>query len=448
MAGTITLVLFFIILFLGFADQSLLFPLVNPLLLDFFQNTSNVVPLGWITFTFTVLSAFSMIIAGIYADRKSRIKLCFAGCLVYGVFSTASILIPEGRLGYIFFFASRALNGVGIGVLVPTIYSLVGDTVSPRRRAAAFGYMSAAVLVGRMAGFLVAGSAAGNWRMAYFSVGVISLVFAFSLLFVKEPERGAQDEELHDVISKGAEYRFRISRQDTKLIRSNKSNFWLIVNFIDVFPGAILIFLIFKYMKDVHNMEPGTVNFVVFVVVVLGAAGALFFGRLGDWGFQRDKRAKVIIALFCNAFPIVFMIFFLKADFWIPAGTSIPEALKISGVLPLILVVGLAVFINQGVNPNWYSSLTDINLPEHRSTIISLASVMDMLGQALGPLIASYTAAIWGLKTAMWSIVIFWGLNIVFWIPVLLNIRKDLNKLHLTLARRAEEMKSQIPDAF
>ncbi len=443
-AGGLSFILFLIVLLIDFADQSLLPPLINTILGDFFQDTANVVPLGWVTFTFTVLSAISMIVAGIYGDRKSRIKICFAGCLVFCVASTLTVFVPHGQMGYTFFFITRALNGIGVGAIIPTIFSLVGDTANPRRRSTAFGFVSAAILVGRMAGFMLAGSFADHWRMAYFMVGVTGLICAIGLLFIPEPKRGAQEEELHRLILEGAEYRFRIVKKDIQHIWANRSNFWLVVNFIDVIPGSILIFLIFKYMKDIHNMETGPVNFVIFLVVIFGALGALLFGRIGDWGFERDRRAKALIALLCNALPILFMILFLLADFWIPDGATLQQTLAVPGVWVLIVTILLAMFINQGVNPNWYSCLTDINLPEHRATMISLASIMDLIGQAVGPLLASYLATVWDLRTAMWSVLVFWGLNIFLWLPVVAHIKKDLASVHSILAQRAVDLRQQL----
>jgi len=442
-AGYLTFALFLAILLMNFADQSMLGPLVNPLLLDFFGNISNVVPLGWVTFVFTLFSAVSMMVAGIFADRRSRKKICLAGCLIYGTFSILTIFTPHGESGYIFYFITRALNGVGIGAIVPTIFSMVGDSVDSRRRSTAFGIISVAILAGRLTGFVVAGSFADQWRTAYFMLGVINLLLAGGLLFIREPKRGGQEEELKELILEGAEYRFRITKKDIRYIWSNKSNFWLIANFIDVFPGAIVLFLIFKYMQDIHNMTPGSVNFVILLVFLAGAAGALVFGRLGDWGFRKDKRGKVWIALFCNSFPILFMLFFLKAKFWIPTGATLSHTLAVPGVWPLVIAIAIAMFINQGVNPNWYSCLTDTNLPEHRATMISLASVMDMVGSAIGPLLAAYIATVWGMKTAMASVLVFWGLNVFLWLPVLRHIRGDLEGIHLKLSRRAQEMKKQ-----
>ncbi len=442
-AGLLTFALFLAILLVDFADQSMLGPLVNPLLLDFFGRTSNVVPLGWVSFAFMILSALSMMTAGFFADRESRKTICFAGCLASGTFSVLTILTPHGGAGYVFFFITRALNGVGIGAIVPAVFSMVGDSVDFRKRSTAFGTISVAVLMGRLAGFVVAGSLASLWRMGYLAVGTANLVLAVGLLLIREPQRGSREAELQGLVLEGAEYRFKITRRDIRTIWANRSNFWLIANFIDVFPGAIITFLIFKYMKDIHNMNASSVNFIILLVFAAGAAGALVFGRLGDWGFQKDRRAKVLIALFCNGFPIVFMAFFLRADFRIPVGAGLAETLAVPGVWPLIVTVAAAVFINQGVNPNWYSCLTDTNLPEHRATIIALASVMDMLGNALGPLWASYIATAWGMKTAMGSVLIFWGLNVFLWLPVLKYIRGDLQSIHGELQKRALEMRGK-----
>jgi MFS family permease len=138
------------------------------------------------------------------------------------------------------------------------------------------------------------------------------------------------------------------------------------------------------------------------------------------------------------------MFIFIKSDFWIPDKTPFLAMLDIPGVVVMIAAVAGAVFLNQGVNPNWYSTLTDVNLPEHRGTMVSMASVMDLLGHALGPLIAAYIASRWGLRTAMKSVILFWGLNILFWLPLLIVIKEDLGKIHGLLIKRAEELKEEL----
>ncbi|MBN2199116.1 MAG: MFS transporter [Candidatus Aminicenantes bacterium] len=435
-----TFLLLLLALLLSFADQSLLSPLLNPLLRDFFGGTSSVVPLGWVSFALTLAMAVSTVASGILSDRGSRKKLVLAGCLLFSLVSALTPLIPHGRAGYALFFAGRALGGLGLGAILPAVFSMVGDAVAAARRGAAFGLVSMSMLVGRMAGFLTAGALAHTWRTAYALVGAAGLLLALALAFAREPRRGAQEEELRDALQAGADYRFRIRRKDFRTLRSVGSNIWLILNFVDVVPGAILVFLIFKFMKDDHNMEAGPVNFIVLLVMIFGALGALLFGRLGDVLFRRDKRARVALALACNALPIVFLVFFITADFRLPEGASLGQALQVPGVWVVLVSVVGAMFVNQGVNPNWYGTLTDVNLPEHRATMVSLASVMDMLGNALGPILASYIALLWDLRAALWAALIIWGLNIVLWLPVLHHVRRDLERRHRLLASRAAEM--------
>jgi len=442
-AGGTSFVLFCLVLVFDYADQGLLSPFVNPLLQDFFRATANVVPLGWVTFTFTLLSAASTIAAGLLADRRSRVRLCVAGGLVYGTFSALTALAPHGTAGFVFFFVTRALNGLGVGLVVPAVFSLVGDLVAPARRATAFGYMSVAMLAGRFGGFAVAGAFDGDWRRAYLLVGAINILLAVGLLAVREPRRGGREDELREAILEGAEYRFRLSPGDIRLLRAARSNFWLVLNFVDVFPGSIVLFLIFKYMKDIHNLEAPAVNFTILVVALSGAAGAIVFGRVGDLGSRKDRRAKVFTALLCNCLPIVFMVLFILSD--VRVGATLAKSLATPGMGALVATIAAAMFINQGVNPNWYGTLTDINLPEHRAAMISLASVMDMIGSAIGPLIGSYIASAWGLKAAMGSVLFFWVVNILFWLPVLAHVRADLARVHETLAARADEMKRSLP---
>jgi MFS family permease len=439
-SGRSAWVLALFVLAFDFADQGLAGPLLNPLLRDFFGRTANVVPLGWVTFAATALSAVSMILSGWLAGRRSRTRTAAAGAFLYAAASLLTALTPHGRPGYTIFLALRAANGVGIGLVIPAVFALAGDVVRPARRASAFGIMSLAMIVGRLAGFAAGGALQDSWRTAYLLSGAVNLLLAAGLVFTREPVRGAGEDELGGVLAEGAEYRYRVRPSDLKLLWNARSNFWLIANFVDALPGSIILFLIFKYMEEVHAVGAAAVDAVLVVVVAAGALGAVVFGRLGDRGFRRDKRARVWTALACNALPIGFMILFLSSRVRVAPGANVAATLASPGLAGLVLTVAAAMFINQGVNPNWYASLTDVNLPEHRAAMISTASVVDLAGNALGPLIASYLATARDVRTAMASVVVFWALNVVLWLPILAHIRGDIARVHSVLAGRAEDM--------
>ena len=50
----------------------------------------------------------------------------------------------------------------------------------------------------------------------------------------------------------------------------------------------------------------------------------------------------------------------------------------------MFLFIGLGLAASFGGTPNWYASLIDGNLPEHRGTMISVASLADTVGRSIG----------------------------------------------------------------
>lgn len=92
--------------------------------------------------------------------------------------------------------------------------------------------------------------------------------------------------------------------------------------------------------------------------------------------------------------------------------------------------------IDGGIGPNWYSTLVDVNLPEHRGTMIATATFMDTIGRGIGGLIGGYS----GLEFS----ILFLFLSIFPWFPVLKYIRKDLVSVNKILKERAEKIKTEI----
>lgn len=190
-------------------------------------------------------------------------------------------------------------------------------------------------------------------------------------------------------------------------------------------------------------MAPEMTTTIVFIAFISGIGGALVFGYLGDKWFKKDRRAKVMIALICNGFPVIFFIIFILSDFNLDANATFEDAFATKGFLLAMGSLILLMFINQGVGPNWHSTLTDVNLPENRGTMISIASAMDLIGHTVGPLIGgAITASVLGLQGAMWAAILFWILNVFLWFPVFRYIEGDLDAVQKTIVKRANELKS------
>lgn len=80
---------------------------------------------------------------------------------------------------------ARALNGVGLAMVVPAIQSLVADSTEEHERGVAFGWLQVTGNIGSILGGLVSVVLAGGsvlgypgWRISFHLVGAVSIVVA------------------------------------------------------------------------------------------------------------------------------------------------------------------------------------------------------------------------------------------------------------------------------
>ncbi|MBN2155738.1 MAG: MFS transporter [Candidatus Lokiarchaeota archaeon] len=449
-----TILAFFFIIVFSYIDQSLLSPFLDTLLVEFFGSESliSVRFMGILQAVFVFLSGIAMVVAGVFSDRTSRKWICFIGTMLYGSLSLISFFTPTGKTGYWFFFATRSLNGVGIGAILPSIFAMVGDLTPPTKRTMSFAYISVGIALGQLIGMFMGGLLASPemWRFAYLGGGALSIAVGLTLIAVKEPQRGAMEVELQDLGA--AQYVFKLQKGDFRKVWDARSNFWLIVNFIDCIPSGIIFFLIFLYLEKVHNIPEGLAIYLVLFAFLAGIIGTLVFGKIGDNSFRKNRKSKVLIALLCNAVPVILFIVFMLIDFSAPTDANVIQLFSDPRTAISLASLILLMFINKGVEPNWFSTLADVNLPENRATMISLAQMLDLIGLSLGPLMAGWIVdlvntvydpinQILGLRVAMWVAIGFWVLNVLLWIPIFLYVERDLDDVHKTLSERAQSLR-------
>jgi MFS family permease len=133
--------------------------------------------LAWYGWSFTALlvtSVVGMVAAGELTDRVGgRLPLLvgvgtfLAGLLIAG-------LAPDMAV----FLIGRALQGLGVGLLIVVIYVVVGDQYPERLRPTVFGAISAAWVIPSLVGPVVAGALAEGpgWRWVF--LGLVPLVAA------------------------------------------------------------------------------------------------------------------------------------------------------------------------------------------------------------------------------------------------------------------------------
>ena len=422
--------------------------MISPNLLTiskYFGFGKNITPLGILAFSFIILSGVAMLIFGYLADKVVRKWILLCGVMIYSISSIFTMIVPPGINGYYMFFLITIVIGIGFGAIIPSTFSLIGDIVSKGDRSKGLSFFSIASLFGMLTGTglaIFAGSV--DWRVPYLIIGIAGIILAIIILFFKEPSRIGKD--YFDIVERDAiDYTYRIKFSDLKVIFKKKSNIWLIINFVDTIPTGIILFLLFAYMEDYHNLK-GTIPLIVLLLTLLSTLiGTIVFGFIGDNSFKKgNKRARVKLALLGNILPIPFVYIALIIPFWAAENANIAEVFLIPGFIIMLIFFIIGLFINGAVNGNWYATVVDLNLPEHRGTVLSSANFFDIFGRALGPLIGAIIADNYGFVWGMAISIIFWIFIPVFWISVLKNCVSEMEATDATFSERIKSLKNNI----
>jgi MFS family permease len=385
----------------------------------FFGFGENITPLGLLTFSFTLATGIFMLIFGYLADKIVRKWIVCSGAFIFSLFSCLTIFVPMGFRGYIFFFILTVIIGIGYGALVPSIFSLIGDIISKESRSKGYSFFSVASFFGVVVGTgLAVFVGASDWRVPFFIVGILGLVGAVLFIFFKEPSRIGRDQS-YLLERDGVEYTYRINFSDLNGIFRKKANIWLVVNFVDNVPSGIILFLLYAYMEDYHGITQDITIFIMLLILFFIILGTVIFGIIGDKVFSKgNKKIRVNLALFGNIFPIPFIFIALIIPFRSP--NIFP------GLLIWIILFMIGMFANGAVNGNWYATVADLNLPEHRGTVLAAANFFDIIGRAIGPIIGAVITDFFGYVFGMMTAIFAWVLIPFFWIPVLKNFIAEM----------------------
>ena len=419
--------------------------MISPNLLvisNYFGFGKNITPLGILAFSFIILSGVAMLIFGYLADKIKRKGILFFGVIIYSISSTLTILVPSGLPGYYMFFFIMIIIGIGFGAIIPTTFSLIGDMVLKVDRSKGLSFFSIASLFGMVVGVGLATFIGFlDWRLPYLIIGIVGIITAVIILFFKEPSRIGKD--FFNVLEKDAiDYTYRIKFSDLKVIFKKKSNIWLIINFVDTVPTGIIMFLLFAYMEEYHNLK-GTIPLIVLLLTLLSTLiGTIVFGFVGDNSFKKgNKRARVNLALLGNIIPIPFVYIALIIPFKASNHATMAEIFLIPAFLIMLIFLMIGLFANGAVNGNWYATVVDLNLPEHRGTVLASANFFDIFGRAIGPLIGAIIADNYGFLWGIAISILFWICIPFFWIVVIRNCVSEIEATDAIFSERIKSLK-------
>ena len=114
-------------------------------------------------------------------------------------------------------------------------------------------------------------------------------------------------------------------------------------------------------------------------------------------------------------------------------------------MIVFILLIVIFLFA-PGIRPIWQSAISEVNLPEQRTTSYQIAIFVDQLGIALGTLIAGFLI-VWftpnGYIVAFGFSALMGFANIIKWLLALRYYREDKINVENILAQRAKELKEK-----
>jgi len=435
---TITLCIAAIIII--FAIQNLISPNLH-ILSTLFGFGGDATQLGVVQFTFMFLGGASMVAFGYLSDKMNRVRILFFGTLLFSIPSILVAFVGPGIEGYALFFVLQVTSGLGLGMTYPTTFSLTGDIIKQNDRSKGFSYFSIATNLGIVcASLLGALMPPEYWQISYILLGIIGIACAGLLLLVKEPSRLGRDF-LYLAGKDAVDYSYRIRLADIKVIFKKKSNVWLIINFVSTVPMGIILFLLYDYLQLYHNVPKQMALLFLAIVVVALFAGTMVFGFIADDFFKKgNKRARVFVCVFSNTAPIPFILIGVLVPFQLSAGGSIADLFSIPNAQLMIILVTTGIFLVGGVYGPWYATVVDLNLPEHRGTVLSLANFFETIGKSIGPLIGSILADKFGIIVGIGSSVIFMAAIPFFWIEIIRHFVPELDDTEKIFKGRLERL--------
>jgi len=465
-----------------------------------FGITNNFTLIGMIVGVSLIAHAICMPVFGYLADKYPRKWILIGGAGVWAlaeiaVFFSPKIIDPPNIYVFMLF---RIIASGAAASQAPVTMSLLSDIFPSDKRGSSFAWWGLASTIGSLGGAAI-GTAfnpifkddlyntfetlvekiayiestytpdiIGKWRIPFLIMAAGGLVFALLILFVREPKRGSSEKQLEHVLAdENVDYskNYRIKLADLKYIYKRKSNFWLIVNWVDtVTSGIVTGFLITWITIEIGlSFEADSLAIAVPYVVILVAFmlfGQFFFSKRGDKRVQRgDKSGRVKMAILCGVanIPLLIIGFIFYPNFG--TKTFFRGAVNLSGspwlfytlLITMALILGSGFAFVMGIAPNWYASMLDVNLPEHRGTMIATAAFLDALGRALGAWFGGFMIDKfigWGSPlpisdTIVFSALTFGIISALLWLPIYKHSKRDFEEIDLILEDRANELKKQ-----
>lgn len=344
---------------------------------------------GLLISSFLLVYAVATLPLGVWADRgirKNIVALCVS------IWSVATVLAGFAQ-NLVQLFSFRSVLGIGEAGYAPASLSLLGDFFTKGARGRVLSYWSIGTLIGAAIGVSLGGTIADTlgWRWAFFFVGIPGLIAALLAWRIREPRRGAFDQEEDAGADEAAVGHGRLDKNFWQTVHKllQIPTYWILVGafVFSFFTIGGTSFWLTSYLNrafDLNLAEAGSIAGIV--LVVSGIVGTVLGGWLADLAQRRFPEGRLFVSMlgFLSGAPFVLL------------------ALLIHSLAPFV-----AVFLVAGITLNFCTGplnavIQDVIAPNMRATALGLALLLaHLLGDASAPTIIGLISDRTSLGTAL-----------------------------------------------
>ncbi|NHJ25181.1 MAG: MFS transporter [Candidatus Lokiarchaeota archaeon] len=421
------------------------------------NEPSHALEMGILITALSWSASISGLVFGHFIDKYSRKMIITIISIFRGlaIIMLGFALEGGGFTTWIYFLIFVSLFGSFAGLSWPTVISLSNDIVPKESRSRFFGIYEIIRSITQILGFLIGALLVqiGFWRQYFWGTGIGILVFGF-IFFINtdDPKRGAQQEELMDILNQNdIDYDFQINRETLKHTMLSKTNIVALIEgiFTWILMGSINFLILNLIQNAPHNIsEFSTSVFMITFGLTGGLVGQLALARLSDKLAKKHPTVRIPIIIIAILGGIITFALF----FFIPWPYLTVEQGKDVGylmTLPTIWLMGIMFFFSRSIFSlyivNQSPVLQEINLPEAQGKIVSWNQFLENLGRGIGPSLSGLLLVVTNLNYQL--TILFLTLcilpGVILWLLAINWYPKDTFRIRNILSERAEILKSR-----